>query len=79
MFAGRPFLAKYNCWAEWGEAPSMYEMEGALPSYATPSPPVARQPRATRRPPVPDTRVKCRFPGASRVPGIPPDGSRFQR
>jgi hypothetical protein len=57
----------------------MYEMEGALPSYATPSPPVARQPRATRRPPVPDTRVKCRFPGASRVPESPPDGSRFQR
>ena|SRR6516165_1107731 len=25
------------------KAPSMYEMEGALPGYATPSPPVARQ------------------------------------
>ena len=36
-------------------------------------------PGATRRPPVPETRVMCRFPGTSRVPGSPPDGSRFQR
>ena len=36
-------------------------------------------PGITRRPPVPKTRVTCRFPGTSRVPGSPPDGSRFQR
>ena len=57
----------------------MYEMEGALPGCATPDRRLPGKPRVTRRPPVPDTRVKCRFPGASHVPGVPPDGSRFQR
>ena len=57
----------------------MYEMEGALPGCATPGRRLPGKPGVTRRPPVPGTRVKCRFPGASHVPGLPPDGSRFQR
>jgi hypothetical protein len=36
-------------------------------------------PGATRRPPVPGTRCKFRFPGLSRVPGKPRDGARFLR
>ena len=36
-------------------------------------------PGATRRPPVPDTRCKFRFPGLYIAPGKPPDGARFLR
>ena len=57
----------------------MYEMEGALSA----SPLRIRQlpgfPGAARRPPVPNTHLNRRFPGYSRVPGLPPDGARFQR
>ncbi len=34
-------------------------------------------PGAARRPPRPGTRANHRFPGCSRVPGLPPDGARF--
>ena len=54
----------------------MYEMEGASPHLAGR---LTGQPGAARRPPVPGTRTRCRFPGSSRVPGLPPDGSRSQR
>ena len=57
----------------------MYEMEGALSA----SPLRIRQlpgfPGAARRPPVPGTRANHRFPGRSRVPGLPSGGARFQR
>jgi Bacterial regulatory proteins, luxR family len=65
--------------AECNKAPSMYEMEGALSA----SPLRIRQlpgfPGTARRPPVPGTRANHRFPGCSRVPGLPSDGARFQR
>jgi hypothetical protein len=67
------------CRAECNKAPSMYEMEGALSA----SPLRIRQlpgfPGAARRPPVPGTRANHRFPGRSRVPGLPSGGARFQR
>jgi hypothetical protein len=65
--------------AEHDEAPSMYEMEGACLAASHPARQSPGSTRHTRRPPVPETRVTCRFPGTSRVPGSPPDGSRFQR
>jgi hypothetical protein len=58
----------------------MYEMEGASSGSATPRPTgYPANPGVTRRPPVPKTRVKCRFPGSSRFPGSPPGGSRSER
>ena len=36
-------------------------------------------PGAARRPPVPGTRVRRRFPGSLHVPEFPPAGTRFQR
>ena len=57
----------------------MYEMEGAMPGSVALGRQLPGKPGATRRPPVPDTRVTCRFPDTSRVPELPPDGSRFQR
>jgi len=59
----------------------MYEMKGALPGRAAPH--QIRQlpgfPGTARRPPVPNAHVNGRFPGYSHVPGLPPDGARFQR
>ena len=46
----------------------MYEMEGASPWLAPPGRPVRGLPGVTRRPPVPGTRVKSRFPSSWRVP-----------
>ncbi len=37
-----PVAQRHSCRAEWNKAPSMYEMEGALPGLATLSGPVAR-------------------------------------
>jgi hypothetical protein len=56
-----------------GRGPSMYEMEGPQPgrtaaSRADCSPHLA----PSGLPPVPGTRAKRRFPGPSRVPGLPP-------
>jgi len=42
----------------------MYEMEGASPGSSRQASRLPVPPGVTRRPPVPDTRVKCRFPGA---------------
>jgi len=58
----------------------MYEMKGALPGHAASEAPsclASPAPRAT--PPVPGARTNPRFPGSSYVPGLPPDGARFQR
>jgi hypothetical protein len=79
MFANRAFLEKCDYRAEWSEAPSMYEMEGASSGFATPGWPVTRLPRR-RAPPagtgdpheVPVSRLLGRSGGS-------PDGSRFQR
>jgi hypothetical protein len=42
----------------------MYEMEGTSPGSSRQASRLPVPPGATRRPPVPDTRVRCRFPGA---------------
>ncbi len=57
----------------------MYEMEGALPGCVSLGRRLPGKPGAARRPPVPSTRLKCRFPDPPDVPESPPDGSRFQR
>ena len=52
--------------------PSMYEMEGALPGYATPSPPVARQ--TPRHAPPAGTGYPREVPVSRRLPrpGVAP-------
>jgi peptidase M50B-like protein len=65
--------------AQYNKAPFMYEMKGALSGRAAQVRQLPGFPGATGRPPGPDTHVKHRFPGYSRVPGLPPDGARFQR
>ena len=50
MFAGEPFLAKYNYRTERSEAPSMYEMEGASSGIAALGRPVTQSTRR-RAPP----------------------------
>jgi hypothetical protein len=58
----------------------MYEMEGGLARPATPRWPVARLTRRNAPPAgFPVTRARCQFPGSSRVPGLPPAGSRSER
>ena len=57
----------------------MYEMKGALPGRAAPIRQLPGFPGPTGRPSVPSAHVNPRFPGYSRVPGLPPDGARFQR
>lgn len=60
------------------KVPSMYEMERTSPGPEPTSP--ADRPSGTRdRPPGPYIRANRRFPGASRVPELPPDDARFQR
>ena len=57
----------------------MYEMEGALPGLGSQVGQLPGLPGAARRPPGPSTRTKFQFPGSSHAPGLPSDGSRFQR
>ena len=65
------------------QSPGLTVPEGWLPSLTDPDRPVARPhcsgfvrlpglPGATRRPPVPDTRCKFRFPGLYIAPGETP-------
>ena len=71
-FASAPFLAKCSYRAQRNKAPSMYEMEGALPGLATLGRPVA-QPARRHAPPA-GTRYPCEGP-VSRLlprPGVAP-------
>jgi hypothetical protein len=52
--------------------PSMYEMEGPRPASLRQADQLPGFAGAARRPPVPDTRARDRFPGSSHVPGVAP-------
>jgi len=54
------------------QGPSMYEMEGPGPASLRPARQLPGFADAARRPPVPDTRARDRFPGSSHVPGVAP-------
>jgi len=76
----RALTLRTLCRAECNKAPSMYEMEGALPGLAAPKRPVARPPQ--RCAPPARTRHPVRytgFPVHSHVPRLPSDGARFRR
>jgi hypothetical protein len=56
----------------------MYEMEGALLDPTDPGWPVClAAPAPAGRPPGPATRVRFRFPGSFRVPGVSPGRCPF--
>ena len=70
--AGRaPIAPRPSYRAEWNKAPSMYEMEGALPTSPHSVGQLPGLPGVACRPPGPGTRAKDQFPDSSHARGCP--------